>query len=488
MSSIVKSPRAIRAAEVAFLAVLVVVGAGLRVYRIETSLWYDEIVTLLDSVRPPLLRIVTHFPSNNDHPLYSVIAHVSVSAFGTSPLALRLPAALFGVAAIPLLYFVGRAVTGRLEAGAAALILTFSYHHIWFSQNARGYTALLFFVMLSTLALMRWFETGRRSSLIVYAVSTALGAYAHLTMVLVCLSHALVGAFDWVWHGRESRVSAQRVDFAAAFVGAGLLTIAFHLPMLLDVSAFYSPGATPRDAVATPLWSVLAALRGLQVGFGSVWVILIGAVLFGAGVWSYFKQRPTAVLLMLLAVPFTLLVVLVLQRPVRPRFVLFAIGFGLLVTLRGAATIGAGLVPRAQSWLTRGQAATAMVVLLTAGALAVSIQSLPFGYEFPKQDFEQAVSFIEQSKGARDVAAVVGETAAVPVLRYLGRPWTRIEHESQLDELRADGAHVWVLYTFSSYIETGQPELWAALHEQCSAVREFVGTVEGGTISVRRCP
>jgi hypothetical protein len=488
MSSVVKNARAIRAAEIAFLALLVVVGAGLRVYRIETGLWYDEIRTLLDSVRLPLIQILTHFPTDNDHPLYSVIAHMSVSAFGTNPLALRLPAALFGVAAIPLLYFVGRAVTNRLEAGAAALILTFSYHHIWFSQNARGYTALLVFVMLSTLALIRWFETGSRSFLIVYAVSTALGAYAHLTMVLVCLSHALACAFDWLRHGRDSRASAQRIDLGAAFVGAGLLTVALYLPMLLDVSAFYSPSVTPRDEVATPLWSVLAALRGLQAGFGSLWAIVVGALLFGAGVWSHFRQQPTVALLLLLAVPFTLLVILVLQRPVRPRFVLFAIGFGLLIILRGAATLGAGLAPITHSWLTRRQAATTMVALLTVGALAVSIRSLPFGYRFPKQDYEGAVRFVEQSKSGEDVAAVVGVTATVPVLRYLGRPWRTIEHERHLDALPDEGGHVWVLYTFSSYIENGQPELWAALHKRCSGVREFVGTVEGGTISVRRCP
>jgi 4-amino-4-deoxy-L-arabinose transferase-like glycosyltransferase len=464
------------------------VGAGLRIYGIDTSLWYDEIVTLLDSVRSPLVRILTHFPSNNDHPLYSAIAHVSVSVLGESPLALRLPAALFGVAAIPLLYFVGRAVTDRLEAGAAALILTFSYHHIWFSQNARGYTALLFFVMLSTLALIRWFETGSRSSLIVYVVSTALGAYAHLTMVLVSVSHALVCAFDWLRVGPASRARVQPLALGATFVGAGLLTVALHLPMLFDMSAFFSPGATPRDEVATPLWSVLAALRGLQTGFGSLWVIGPGVLLFSAGVWSYVKQRPTVALLLLLAVPFTLLVTIALQRPVRPRFVLFAIGFGLLVTLRGAATLGASLAPLTLGRLARQQTATMMVALLTAGALGVSIRSLPFGYRFPKQDYEQSVTFIEQSKSDSDVAAVVGETAATPVLRYLGRPWTRIEQARQLDELRDGGGHVWVLYTFSSYIETGQPELWAALQERCSGVREFVGTVEGGTISVRRCP
>lgn len=486
-AGIVTSDRNTRAAEAVFLAVLVILATGLRFYKIETGLWYDEIITLLDSVRPPLGSILTHFPSNNDHPLYLAVAHLFVSALGEDPWALRLPAALFGIAAIPLLYLVGTAVTDRREAGAAALILTFSYHHVWFSQNARGYTALLFFVMLSTLAVIRWFDTGRRSFLLLYVVSTALGAYAHLTMVLVCVSQALACLFDWWWYGRGSRARAQWQELTAAFIGAGLLTVAFYVPMLVDVSAFYSPGTTPPDEVATPLWSVFAAVRGLQAGFGSVWTIVIGAILFGAGVWSYVKQRPTVALLLLLAVPFTLLVILVLQRPVRPRFVLFAIGFGLLVILRGGASLGVLVAPLTFGKLTRQQSATVMVVLLTVGALAVSIRSLPFGYRFPKQDYERAVSFVEQSKSDGDVAAVVGEMATTPVLRYLGRPWLKIEHESQLQELRGQRRQVWVLYTFPSYIEVGQPELWETLQSDCTDVGEFIGTVEGGTISVRRC-
>jgi hypothetical protein len=86
---------------------------------------------------------------------------------------------------------VGRSAASRLEAGAAATILAVSYHHIWFSQNARAYTALLVCVLLSTHALVRWLDTRRGSLLAWYAAVTAVGAYAHLTMVLVSLSHAL---------------------------------------------------------------------------------------------------------------------------------------------------------------------------------------------------------------------------------------------------------------------------------------------------------
>jgi hypothetical protein len=52
--------------EVVFLLLLIVAGAWLRFYRIGTGLWFDEIATLLESVRHPLAQIVTRFPSAND--------------------------------------------------------------------------------------------------------------------------------------------------------------------------------------------------------------------------------------------------------------------------------------------------------------------------------------------------------------------------------------------------------------------------------------
>ena len=64
------------------LAVAVVVGAALRVTGGNDQLWYDEIHTLVDSIREPLAVIVTHFPSNNDHVFYSVLSHISIALGG----------------------------------------------------------------------------------------------------------------------------------------------------------------------------------------------------------------------------------------------------------------------------------------------------------------------------------------------------------------------------------------------------------------------
>ena len=479
--------RTLHAGEVGFLAILAAVGAALRLYRLDTGLWFDEIVTLLDSVRHPLGHIVTHFPSNNDHPLYSVLAHLSVSASGESPWALRLPSVLLGVAAIPLLYVVGAAVTTRLEAGAAALILTVSYHHVWFSQNARGYTALLFCVLLSTHALVRWHQTGRRPFLLLYAVVTAAGAYAHLTMVLVSVSHALAFACDWLIHGRASRARLEWKPLAGGFAGAAVLTVLCYAPMLLDVSAFFTTQTATANEVATPVWAMLAVVRGLQAGFGTIWVVLLGGVVFAAGAWSYFRQQSTVALLFLLPLPVTVLLAVAMDRPIFPRFVFFAAGLLLLVAVRGAAVAGTVVAGLAHGRLSPPQGARIAVGLVTLAAVALSVRSLPYGYRYPKQDYERAVAFVEASAGSTAPVALVGDTAAIPVVQYLGKPWPRVDDAHQLRQLRAGGAPAWVVYTFPSYIEAGQPELWRMLQTECTEAAEFEGTVAGGTITVRRC-
>jgi hypothetical protein len=396
---------------------------------------------------------------------------------------------LFGIAAIPMLYYLGAAVTSRVEAGAAAAILTVSYHHVWFSQNARGYTALLFLALLSTFALVRWLGGGRRAWLLLYGAAVAAGCYAHLSMVLVCVSHAIACAADALLHGSRSRAAAEWRTLAAAFMGTGAFTGLLFAPMVLDVATSLAAEATSPETASESLWiAIRAAIGGLQVGFGTLWGIAAAAVVFGAGVWSFLRQRPVVALLFLLPLPVVLFSTLAMDRPVRPRFVFFAIGFVLLVTLRGAASVGAWLARFVPRTVSPNQAAAIATAVVALGAIAMSIASLPYGYRYPKQDYTGAAAFVEGAKGDADVVAAVGELAAFPMLRYLGKPWQRVDTGDQLRRLRAHDAPVWVIYTMPVYIESGQPALWRMLQDECEPMRDFEGTVAGGTISVRRCP
>src|SRR5690606_25369857 len=122
------------------VAVLVGGGLALRIPGLNAGLWYDEIIALLNAVRLPAAEIVSSFETLNNHVLYSLLAHASVAWFGESAWALRLPALAFGIVSLPVLYLLGRRITDRREALLAAVLMTVSYHHVWFSQNARGYT------------------------------------------------------------------------------------------------------------------------------------------------------------------------------------------------------------------------------------------------------------------------------------------------------------------------------------------------------------
>lgn len=478
--------RGLRGVDVAFLTGLTLVGAALRFYRLDMPLWYDEIVTLVESVRLSLAGLVTTYGGENQHPLYSLMAHLAVAAFGEHPWVLKLPAALFGVATIPLLYVVGREASGRGEATAAAVILTVSYHHVWFSQNARGYTTVLFCVLLSTYALLQWIETRRAWLAGVFVLSTALGTYAHMTTALVAIGQALACAVAMVASGRDDRIRTAWPGVTLLFAGAAALTVLMYAPMLADIVSVMTSGKASGSSHSALSWAVSAVFQGLQVGFGAMWVIAAGMVVLAAGCLSYARQRLLVALLFVLPVIVTVGAAIVLDRPLRPRFMFFAAGFALLFTVRGAAACGAAL-GRVIGARASSLARTA-VAILTLVAVVLSVRSLPYGYRVPKQDYMDAVTFVERTMESGDRVIVVSHGGEIPIVRYLGRPWTRIDSGADLEAVRRDGMPVWVISTFRSYIQSGHPDLWNILTTQCAEMHKVAATVADGAIVVHRCP
>ena len=67
----------IEARELAGLVALTAFAGVLRLYRLDSQLWVDEVFTLLDYGRAPMGEIFSSFPSKNNHLLYSALgAHV----------------------------------------------------------------------------------------------------------------------------------------------------------------------------------------------------------------------------------------------------------------------------------------------------------------------------------------------------------------------------------------------------------------------------
>ena len=94
---------------------------ALRLYDLGAGLWYDEIVTYVKYVKMPMGDLLTTYDSENQHFLFSAMAHLCFLLFGDHVWALRLPAVLFGVGSIWVVYELGRYKWGAKKRESSPL-------------------------------------------------------------------------------------------------------------------------------------------------------------------------------------------------------------------------------------------------------------------------------------------------------------------------------------------------------------------------------
>jgi 4-amino-4-deoxy-L-arabinose transferase-like glycosyltransferase len=472
----------------AWLAVLTVLGAWLRVIGIGKGLWWDEIYSLMISVRHPFAEIVTVFPGDTQHPLYSLLARLSILAFGEHVWSQRLPAVVFGVASIPALYLLAASVTTRAEALLSAAFLAVSYHHVWFSQNARGYSALAFWTVLSTFFLLRGIRTGRLGPCIGYALAASLGAYTHLTMMFLVASHLLTCTGMALNGWRKGADPGQSLKFALrAFPMAGALTLAFYAPVLGQVRHFFLHHPSGMRSVSTPRWAVWETLRGLTLGLG-VEGVLVGAALVAAcGAWSYFKQSRVVFALFALPGLVTLLGAFLARGTMYPRFYFFLIGLAIVILVRGLMVTPRWVLARLPGSSARAnpRLAQALSAAFAAVFFASSAFSLVRNYKYPKQDFEAAIRFVDAEREAGEPVVTAG-ASTFPLLQYYGKPWESVETVDQLRAICSRGEAVWVVYTFPRYLESWSPPLADMIRREFAIARVFPGTVGDGDVFVAK--
>jgi 4-amino-4-deoxy-L-arabinose transferase-like glycosyltransferase len=470
-----------RGTALGLLALLVVVAAGLRLIGAGDQLWYDEIRTLLDSVRKPLAAIVTHFPSDNDHVFYSVLAHISIAAGGDTPFMLRLPAVLFGIASIPLIFALGTRITTRFEALAAAMLATVAAYHIWFSQNARGYTILLVLAVLGTQLILDGLTARSRKPWLLFAVVSALGAYTHASMVLAVLGQAIAVAL-YLFASRRFTVEDLKGP-AIGFIGAAALTILLYLPMLGDVAGFF--GAQSSAMAQKPVGlGVLDLFRNLHLDFVRAAVFAIGGTVFIVGLVSYWRQSLLIPALFFIPPALVYSATVLLDRPSRPRLFFFIAGFLLLVGVRGVFVIIRFALERlGQRWAAWERPARWAAVAAMTGLLLFDLSRT---YGRPKMDYEGALAYVDASRHPGDIVALAGIGTDFVYTSFYDRDWPRLRGAEDLAALRR-GHDVIVLHTFERPLGHADPGLLNALQTRCMEERNFAGTLQDGDIHVSRC-
>jgi len=462
------------------LLAILLAAAVLRVYRLDAGLWFDEIVADVEFVRAPFGTIVTTYESENQHFLYNILAHASYGLFGQSVWALRLPAVLFGLASILALYLFARHVTSVTESLLAAGLLAFSYHHVWFSQNARGYTGLLFWALLSSWLLLGALRSGRQGQWLSYGVSLALGLYTHFTMVFPIVGQLGVCALELI----RQRRAGQRRSWRGLLLGFGvgaLLTLLLYAPVLPEILGNMGRETSLVAEWKNPLWTLAEIAKGLRVSFFGI-AALVPLAVFGLGAVSYARSEPAVVILLVVPVLSCVAVVVGLGHHLWPRFFFFAFGYGALVAVRGATVAGRLVSRRLFRWPeTRS---TWLGTATGLGLVLVSALSVPFVYG-PKQDFEGALRFVQAAQAPGDAVATA-DLAALPYEKYYQTNWHVVKSVKDLDALRSSATRTWFVYTFPEVLESSAPDIMASVARDFRLVRTFDGTLSGGTIYVAR--
>lgn len=470
---------------------LLALAAALRAVGLDRQLWLDEIAALTASVRRPVLEIVSEWPAVTSHPLFDLLAHASVAALGETALALRLPAALFGVAGVWVLYRLGREVAGPATGVVAAALLAVSYHHVYFSQNARGYTALLFFYLAASVAaLPAARRTLRRREGVAYAASGALAAYAHPFGVFVVPGHLLAIGASTLRRQRDGTASAPaRERFASLLTwgavagGAAALLYLPYLGSILEMAR--EKAGVAAEGPTLGLGLAVETLEGLRVGLGGTVPLLAAAAAGALGTWLWARRHPHA--LGLVAAPLALQAAAfgAVGLGLHPRYFLPALpvavllgASGLLAAVRAPLQRALPSRPALRRWVGAGVLAAA--VLATAAPLERY-------YRHPKQDYTGALR--EARSLAERGGTPVGVHLAGHVLNgHYGAGFASADDLADLRSLEARHDTLLLVTTLERVLAAHDSALHNRIHRSYERVRYLPGTVGDGALRIYRGP
>ncbi len=456
---------------------LIAVGALFRVLgHLNSGLWYDEIWTLLDFGRLPLGELLTTYGSDNNHPLFSLSAWASLHLFGESAWALRLPAVVFGVASLWASYNFAAWLSDQEEALWTLALLTLSYHHVWFSQNARGYSALLFFSVWGVHHFLKGLEERQRRDFVIAAIAFALGSYVHLTGVFVAVAAGLTALVSL----KESKAAARAGLIAV--VAAGALSLLLHAAIIAEMLAFFTKPAVATAAAVTsewtsPWWTVKAAAQSLGLGLGIGLAAFGGAaVVMISGCLSWLRLKPKALICLLLPAVLGAIVLFGLGRNLWPRFFFFSMTFFVIIGVRGGRAVLAQVFS--------GRRLRTIELTALALALLAFAAILPRAWALPKQDFEGALAWVRAQQDQSTPVYTVGLTQ-LPLASYYQADFPHIASAAELETavLNAPEQRLWVLHTLPGFLDSTAPELAKRLLTATERQR-FRGSVGAGDVIV----
>jgi uncharacterized membrane protein len=179
-----------------WLFAILLLAALLRMANLSAkSFWLDEAYGVVRA-QPGLVAV-----DSNNAPLYYTALYYWTDTFGRNEGIARLPSALISLLNVALLYQLGRQLLTPRVALLATALLAFSPLNIWYAQEARMYTPLVFCALLMALGLSirHWAGT------LLYLAGLTLGLYVGYLAFPLWIGISVLWLVVWWRRGHHPR-------------------------------------------------------------------------------------------------------------------------------------------------------------------------------------------------------------------------------------------------------------------------------------------
>jgi mannosyltransferase len=386
---------------IATLSAIVVIGGCLRVAHLgQKSYSWLELCTVRICGLPfsSFCALLWQFEANMS--FYYLLVRLWIK-FGDGEAWLRLLSVIFAIASIPVIYAIGKRVSGNSTGLAAALILSVNAAHVAYAQEARSYALLMLLCLLSLLFFLRMAEFGA-SNAFAYALVSALAVYAQFFAVFF-----LFAQWTSTYWLRRDVLSWKK------FLSPILLTAIFIAPALSYMIFRHSGQLTwVRPTQLKDLSGSIYFLAADSGRFHKALAILY-LLCFATAVRHVFLRwqlKPSSVQ--------NWGTIVVIHCAVLPIVVTFSLSFWkpmfemryLLMCLPPLVVLVAqGLMEVRPAWLRLG--VYALIVGLSAG-------SLSWYYAQPNDGWRPLTAYLVQHAQARDVIVICPPIADWPIQYY----------------------------------------------------------------------
>jgi mannosyltransferase len=377
------------------------------------SLRLDEAQSLWQTSHTPT-KILNILAQDVHVPLYHMILHFWQLFLGNTVLTGRILSLLFFVISLPAMYFLGRRMFGPTVAIFATALLAVSPFMNWYGNEIRMYSLLTLLTILSQFFFIGIYRKQDGDSWVGYFLVALFGIFAHYFFWFVLLVQAI---FYFLYSDLFPKGSLKRFIIVAVVLALAFSPWIYYVKVLGTVSNQAPVLAIPNTVnIFNTFSQFIFGFQNdhLNTVLVSLWPL---TVLLGFLALRENKRVSPETIYMILSILIPVTAAFIVSVTLRPLFV----SRYLILTIPSMYILISWVFSTYPRPLRRALRAILIFAMLASLAVEVVSPSAPV-----KENYRQAVEYLQQNASEQDVIILSAPFTVYPVEYYYRGP-TRIE-------------------------------------------------------------